>query len=215
MKRSKHQRKGRGRFGRQWISQPNSAILASVLLHNSASNLPHEALTITAGLAVAEGIDEATGLKTTLHWPNDVTINGAKLAGILLEIRQRGADRDVVIGLGVNALSAPPADIIGKEAICLAEAAAPMPIPEPIEILRSILVRLDYWVQCLQSGKTSALHQQWRNRCDMINRNIKVVSAEKLFTGRVIDVSPLEGLVLLTHQGQYVHLPAAVSTIVD
>ena len=212
---AQYQRKGRGRFNRKWIAKPNSAILASVLLHKSASILPHESLTIAAGLAVAEGIEQITNLRPSLRWPNDVIIDDAKLAGVLVEVRYRGAARYVVIGFGVNVLSAPPMEVIEKKATCLAEAMAPMPIPEPIDILRSILIRIDYWIEQLGKGNVQHLHQQWCKRCDMINRLVRVISSGQCFTGRVIDVNPLEGLTLMTPQGQCIRLPAETSTLVD
>jgi len=212
---AQYQRRGRGRFNRKWIAKPNSAILASVLLHKSASILPHESLTIAAGLAVAEGIEQITNLRPSLRWPNDVIIDDAKLAGVLVEIRQGVANRYVVIGFGVNVLSAPPMEVVGKEAICLADAIAPMPVPEPIDILRSILIRIDHWIEQLGKGNVQQLHRQWCSRCNMMNRVVKIISSGQHFTGRVIDVNPLKGLILMTPQGQYVHLPAGASTIVD
>jgi BirA family transcriptional regulator, biotin operon repressor / biotin---[acetyl-CoA-carboxylase] ligase len=94
------QTSGRGRLGRTWASPPGAGIYASVVFRPTpqAARL----LTLAAGVAIGEGIAQATGLETELKWPNDVHCAGRKLAGILAE---RGADH-VVLGFGVNVLQA-------------------------------------------------------------------------------------------------------------
>ncbi len=219
---AEYQRAGRGRLGRKWFSPPGTAVLASVLLHRQACELPHEALTLAAGLAVAEGIEESTGVTPALAWPNDVVLDAAKLAGVIVEVRTVDNKRQVVIGFGINVLAAPSADMlrdrpteqVDRPATCLADAVGGGASLERIEILRAVSVRLDWWVSALQSGRTDELHEQWCSRCDMINRRICIMSAGHRFTGRVVDVSPSEGLVLLDDNGQRLHLPAATSSVV-
>ncbi len=214
---AEYQRAGRGRLGRKWISPPGTAILASVLLHRQACELPHEALTLAAGLAVAEGIDDAAGISPALVWPNDVVVGEAKLAGVLVEVRTVSGARQVVIGFGINIFSAPSAEQVSGQAICLAEAIGDAASLERIEILRAVLARMERRVaalsRCIGSG-AGELHERWCSRCGMINRRLCVQSAGRRFTGRVVDVSPSEGLILLDDDGQRLHLPAATSTIV-
>ena len=82
---------GRGRDGRRWAAPPGSALLCSLVLRD-----PPELLSLRAGVAVAEALDERARLK----WPNDVLIDGRKVAGILVEARPRA--RWAVLGIGVN-----------------------------------------------------------------------------------------------------------------
>ncbi len=94
-----HQSGGRGRSGRTWEDTPGEALLLSLLLRPRPS--PHLAqLALVAGHATAEAVSHATGLETALKWPNDVLLDDAKVAGILLEAH---ADT-VVCGIGVNVL---------------------------------------------------------------------------------------------------------------
>ena len=66
-----------------------------------ASALP--LITLAAGVGVHRGIEQATGLSTDLKWPNDVVVNGRKLAGILAEGCSLGSsDQSVIIGVGLN-----------------------------------------------------------------------------------------------------------------
>ncbi len=208
---AEYQRAGRGRLGRKWFSPSGSAVLASVLLHRRASDLPQEALTLAAGVSVAEGIEKSTGVTSTLDWPNDVVIGESKLAGVLVEVR----GKEVVIGFGINVFSSPPAEKLSRRATCLAKELGGISSLERIEILRAVLGRMDWWISALRDGLTGELHDRWCSRCGMVNRRIRIQSSGNRFTGRVIDVSPSEGLVVLDDDGQRLHFPAATSTIVE
>jgi BirA family biotin operon repressor/biotin-[acetyl-CoA-carboxylase] ligase len=88
---------GRGRQGRSWEAPPGSAILCSVLLKPPAERAQQE-LSLVAGLAVAEAVEEALGLAVQLKWPNDVMVNRRKVAGVLAD----ASDGTVVLGIGLN-----------------------------------------------------------------------------------------------------------------
>jgi BirA family biotin operon repressor/biotin-[acetyl-CoA-carboxylase] ligase len=203
------QRQGRGRRGRTWISPPGSNVLMSVLC--PAGELLHEPLTLAAGVAAAESIEQLCGFNVQLKWPNDVQIDGKKLMGILVEKRQIDGRSAMVIGLGINVNAAPPDSEVPRPATCLAECVG-HPV-ERVEVIRTVLQRLDVWYGRLACGDWNDLHEAWLRRCDMINERISVESAGRVYSGRVLDVSPLEGLILVCDHGQQVHLPAAVSSV--
>ncbi|HMJ81889.1 MAG TPA: biotin--[acetyl-CoA-carboxylase] ligase, partial [Vicinamibacterales bacterium] len=92
---------GRGRRGHAWFSPPGSGLYASVVLAPGRAADPVRAttlLTLAAGVALAEGVDAASGLRVDLKWPNDLYVSRRKLAGILAEA---SAER-VVLGFGIN-----------------------------------------------------------------------------------------------------------------
>jgi len=211
------QRRGRGRMGRRWVSPPRANLLMSVLLVDPRAALPQEALTIASGLAVAEGAEAAAGCPCRLKWPNDVLLGEAKVAGVLVEVRRVGGGRCVVVGAGVNVNAAPPPDEVGAPAACLTEhVGGPV---ERIEVARAVLQRLDRWVGRLagaRAGEAAALVElrtAWLARCDMINRRVVVASAGRHHVGRVMDVSPLEGLILSDDAGRRIHVPAEGATV--
>jgi BirA family biotin operon repressor/biotin-[acetyl-CoA-carboxylase] ligase len=207
------QRRGRGRFGRKWVSPAGANVLMSVLLVDAEASAPgHDALTIAAGVAVAEGVRSACGLSCELKWPNDVLLDGGKLAGVLVEVRRRAGRRAAVVGVGVNVNAAPKAEEIDRPATCLAERLG-HPV-ERIEVVRGILQRLDDWIGRLSTGATAELHAAWMGRCGMLNQRVTVSCGGRTYTGRVLDVSPLEGLVLCGDGGERVHLPAGSSTLI-
>ncbi len=94
---------GRGRLGRNWLSPAGVNLYCSVILRPHC--LPYEApqLTFLSAVAVALSIEQSTGLVPRIKWPNDVLIDGKKVAGLLNEL---SAETDgvnfVVLGIGVN-----------------------------------------------------------------------------------------------------------------
>jgi BirA family biotin operon repressor/biotin-[acetyl-CoA-carboxylase] ligase len=88
---------GRGRLGRSWETPAGVAILVSVLLKPPLDRKAPE-LSLVAGVAVADALEELVGLAVQIKWPNDVMLRREKVSGILAEARN-GA---VVLGIGVN-----------------------------------------------------------------------------------------------------------------
>jgi len=104
------QMQGRGRSGRTWQS-PVGNLYLSCLLENPASSEKLSQLGFVAGVALIDAL-VATAHSKCFHlkWPNDVIVDGAKLAGLLLETRQQNNAQAVVIGWGVN-ISQTPKDL--------------------------------------------------------------------------------------------------------
>jgi BirA family biotin operon repressor/biotin-[acetyl-CoA-carboxylase] ligase len=103
-----YQRAGRGRQGRSWAAPPGQALLLSVVLREADPLLP-----LRAGLAVAD----LAGAGARMKWPNDVLVDGRKLAGVLAEGRPQ--EGWAIIGIGVNAavqLDALPEELRGTAA---------------------------------------------------------------------------------------------------
>ena len=104
------QTSGRGRRGHKWFSPAGSGLYVSVVLAPATAVLdPARAttlLTLAAGVALAEGIGQATGLRVDLKWPNDLQVSRRKLGGILAESSGTGGSPDiVVVGYGLNVLA--------------------------------------------------------------------------------------------------------------
>jgi len=101
------QHAGRGRAGRTWHSAPGSSLTFSLAWPFRRSLPQLVGLPLAVGVAVAETLN-ALGVAARLKWPNDVLLEGEKLAGILVEIAPPGEDRvTAVIGIGIN-LALPP-----------------------------------------------------------------------------------------------------------
>ena len=95
------QERGRGRLGRAWFS-PEGGLYLSVVLRPKAAVDRWPQLSLVAGLAAAEAVHEVTRLEPRIRWPNDLLVNGSKVAGILVE----GKGNAVIAGIGINVTSA-------------------------------------------------------------------------------------------------------------
>lgn len=100
---AEQQTAGRGRLGRTWVSPASVNLYMSVVLRPRIPPLEVPRLTLVAGLAVAEAIRDTGPFAPQIKWPNDVLLDGRKVAGILTELEAE-ADRVrfVIVGIGVN-----------------------------------------------------------------------------------------------------------------
>ena len=92
---------GRGRMGRSWSDHAGASLLCSLVLRADVPPALVGLVPLAAGVACARAVSEASGRRVSLKWPNDVLLDGLKVAGILVE-GHAGADAAFVVGLGVN-----------------------------------------------------------------------------------------------------------------
>ena len=130
---AEHQTEGRGRLGRVWVDEPGSGLTFSIVLHPPQPVARWPELTIVAATAVAGAI----GGRVSIKEPNDVLLDGRKVAGVLAEASER-----VVLGIGVNVGSSPWPEAAAAEA-------------DRLELLLEILERFergyDLWLKGLGS----------------------------------------------------------------
>jgi BirA family transcriptional regulator, biotin operon repressor / biotin---[acetyl-CoA-carboxylase] ligase len=131
---------GRGRLDRKWFTPKGTALAFSLILRPTVEEKPY--LTRMVGLAALAVVDslQTRGLVAQIKWPNDLLLNGRKLAGILVESVWSGEEVDcLVIGIGVNVLKSavPPAELLQFPATSLEESLGPAVKQE--EILHDIL----------------------------------------------------------------------------
>jgi len=131
---------GRGRLDRKWFTPKGTALAFSLILHPTAEEKPY--LTRMVGLAALAVVDalQTRGLIAQIKWPNDVLLNGRKVAGILVESVWSGEEVDcLVIGIGMNILkgAVPPNGSLQFPATSLEESLGPD--VEREEILHDIL----------------------------------------------------------------------------
>jgi len=100
---AEEQTAGRGRGGHSWESEKSVGIYCSALLRPRVSPAEALPLSLAAGLAVAAAVEEATGMKPDLRWPNDLLLEGKKFCGILTEMNAEATRvRYAVVGVGIN-----------------------------------------------------------------------------------------------------------------
>ncbi len=98
---------GRGRLGRTWSTSDDS-LTFSMLIRNTNFDTPTSVpLSLAAGIATAEALDALLSpVATQIKWPNDVYVDGKKVAGILVEVNQKHPSL-AVVGIGINIHTAP------------------------------------------------------------------------------------------------------------
>lgn len=97
------QTQGRGRRGRSWLSPSNSNIYMSLAWRLDVQHGELGALSIIMGMAVIRALEEIGIKQAKLKWPNDVLVNGKKIAGILIEtVKKSDGSLIVIIGTGLN-----------------------------------------------------------------------------------------------------------------
>jgi len=96
---------GRGRLGKTWESIPGKGLYCSIIVRPDVDIERYAQITLVAGVAVAGVVEECTGKKCMLKWPNDIYINDRKCGGILTEsssMNMHGRQMYAVIGIGLN-----------------------------------------------------------------------------------------------------------------
>jgi BirA family biotin operon repressor/biotin-[acetyl-CoA-carboxylase] ligase len=100
---AEQQTAGRGRGSNVWVSAPSDGIYCSVILRPQLAPADALVLSLLAGVAVAEAVQQTTGLQSDLRWPNDVLLDEKKFCGILTEMHAEATRvRYVVVGIGIN-----------------------------------------------------------------------------------------------------------------
>jgi BirA family transcriptional regulator, biotin operon repressor / biotin---[acetyl-CoA-carboxylase] ligase len=181
---------GRGRFGRRWDSASHRGLWFSLLVRPSLPMAHWPRLTTWAAAAMADAIEQTTGLAVQIKWPNDLQSHGRKLAGILIET---GSDRAgsyfAVVGIGVNVNHT--LDDFPDE---LREIATSLQIETRRTIDRSalavaILKTFHDWLARLTNDFPSVIAVA-RSRSSLIGKIIAIQYADNRVEGRAVDLDP-------------------------
>ncbi len=196
---------GRGRHGRTWIS-PLGNLYLSVLLRPVLPAGCLSLLPLAAGLAVAAGV-EAFGAAPRLKWPNDVVVEGRKLAGILVESSSgSGAVEAAVVGVGVNIVAslggAPPE--LAPLVTSLEDLTGD--VPPALDVAAKVLGAMAVWYHAL-SDEPPRVVEEWRRRAvTWWGRPVEVRSGLEVIEGIAEDVDDRGALVVRKGDGSRVAL---------
>lgn len=188
---------GRGRLGRRWIAPPGTALLASVLLRVPESTAP--GVPFAAGLSLRDAVAEAAGVDALLKWPNDLLVEGHKLAGILVELcggAPAGDGVAVIVGGGVNlGVKEFPPDIDGVSLAVLTGSP-----PTARTLLDAWLPHLDRRVTALEQHGLPRLLSDWRRCAAGLGAAVSVRTPSGLVGGIAEDVRD-DGALLVRSEG--------------
>ena len=198
----------RGRLGRRWISDEGN-LYFSVLFRPEPDALP--LLSPLAGVAVARSIRQVAGLHPSIKWPNDIMIEGRKVAGILAESALSGAHvNHAVVGIGVNvALDVSTDPEIAATATSLNHASGSE--IDRAELLRRILQHMDALYLDLKRGRSPIA--EWRRWLDTLGQRVTVTHHGATDTGLAEDIDEHGNLLLRTEAGELLTLTAGDITL--
>ena len=182
---------GRGRRGRSWSAPEGSAVLMSALVFPPATLDDPAWLTAWGAVAVADVVEDWTGQTARIKWPNDVRVDGRKVAGILVE-RAGGA----VVGIGLNA-TAGLADF--PESLRRSAASLAMLTTRPVdrsEVARDLIRRLDHHYQRGLEQGPEAIDAPWRGRLERLGESVRVETTSGPIVGTLLDAGLRRGLAL-------------------
>jgi BirA family biotin operon repressor/biotin-[acetyl-CoA-carboxylase] ligase len=198
---------GRGRWERKWISDiPGNLCLSLVLKPAGApASLPLAGLSQLLAVSACRVL-EAHGVQPTLKWPNDIQVNGRKIAGLLAETVVEGSTfLGLVLGIGVNlnltkvqvALIDQPATALN---LCVNRAIGVNEFCDAL--LAEFFSRYDAFL----TAGFPLIRSEYLQRCTFLGREIEVRSPQSSLRGIARDVSEDGELALLTLDGQIHHL---------
>jgi BirA family biotin operon repressor/biotin-[acetyl-CoA-carboxylase] ligase len=180
------QTSGRGRSGRSWFTPSGSALAFSLLL-NMPTPFDKALLGRASGLgalAVSEAL-EGRGLRPEIKWPNDVLLNGKKVAGILPEAHWSGERLQALIlgiGLNIRSESLPPANQVSFPATSV-EAGLGKPV-QPGELLRMVLESLVRWKTRMDAQE---FIDAWQAKLAYKGKSVQLESADRLAVQAVVE----------------------------
>ena len=198
---AERQTAGRGRYSRQWES-PRGNLYASFVFRPPLSPRHAAQIGYVAAVAVYDAVAALTGRSAaiTCKWPNDVLVDGAKIAGILPEssIGADGALEWIVLGIGINIVSA-PADAVRPATSLSAQGGA---APDTGTVLAVLSRALDGWmVQWLDDGFGS-VRRAWLDRAGPLGGEIRVILPDRSIKGSFGGLDPDGALILDTESGR-------------
>ena len=208
------QTRGRGRLGRRWHSPPGESLYLSVVLRPPLP--PHRVppLTLAAGVAVAEalvGVLAAAGVAPALKWPNDVLLDGRKVAGILTEM---SADLDhvhhLVVGIGVNLNTRAIPDELAAIATSVAAVRG-----EPVaraDFAAALCARLEYWFDRFVADGAPPIVAAWKQHARFFGTRVRATAGREATEGVAEDLEDDGALRLRLDDGRSVRIVAGEVT---
>ena len=176
------QTQGRGRRGRIWVSPKGQGIWMSLLIRPKLAPSQAQLITLAAALAMAEAVAGETGLDPKIKWPNDLTVSGKKICGILLEL---SGDLDhiayVVVGTGLNVgKDAFPPELNHQATSLETELGYPV---KRAPILRAYLAAMERHMESLEKSGLAGILPAYEKRSCTLSQPVRVEGGGESFVG--------------------------------
>ncbi len=202
---AEQQTAGRGRMDRKWFSPKGTGIWMSLILRPPIPPQKAPQLTLLTAVAIAQAIQEVTGIVPDIKWPNDILVNGKKCVGILTEL-QADPDRihSVIIGIGMNVnqeLEQFPEDIRTIATSLSIEKGEKI---KRAELIQEVLLKIEtLYRQYLQHGFLP-IKLLWEGYAVSIGKKITARTLNRTIQGVALGITE-EGVLMLEDDDGVVH----------
>jgi BirA family biotin operon repressor/biotin-[acetyl-CoA-carboxylase] ligase len=199
---AEHQTRGRGRMDRGWVSPPGENLLLSLLLRPRLTPRETFSLVMLVSVSLCGAIQSETGLISGIKWPNDIYLNGKKIAGILAEF---AADSDrishVVIGLGVNVNWFPDGLPPGSQPATSLSAEAGRRISR-LDLLVSFLNRSEELYREAEQQGYLSLRREWERLSLVRDRPVRIETGKETWEGTARGIDEQGALIVTLADGR-------------
>ena len=208
---------GKGRLGRRWIS-PKGGIWLSVILYPEFDISVVTLFPIASALALSMALEKCFDIKPELKWPNDITIKGKKVAGILVDASlESNKIENLVLGVGINFdvkikeiekdLKNTP-NFYGVSSLRKFKKET-----TPVHLVQTFLIELEKIFDLLNVGQTKKIIKEWTKKSSTIGKNVELITKEGKITGKAVKIDEDGALVISNKKitrviaGDIIHLP--------
>lgn len=201
------QTQGRGRRGRGWISPAGDGIFMSLILRPKGHPSRVAKLSLLTAVAVAQAIEEVTGLEARIKWPNDIVCHGKKICGMLLEMTaDEQCVHDVVAGVGIN-VHQKEFDPEIRETASSLELLCGRCIRRS-DVVCAFLRRFEALYEQMERDEEEIM-RQYRALSATLGRRVQVISVSETFTGTAEDMTDEGTLCVRDEEGALREVMAA------
>ena len=195
---SKKQTMGRGRMKRKWKS-PTGGIWMSIIIHPKFDVSYTTLVPIATSLALCMAIEKILKIKPELKWPNDVTLKGKKVAGVLVDTSIISNEiENVVLGIGINFKIKPHelASTIKKTPNFYGVTTLVKKNEKALPLVQQFLYELENVFQLINSRRIKKIKSEWTKRSSTIGRNVSIITGEGNVNGKAIKIDNNGALII-------------------
>jgi BirA family biotin operon repressor/biotin-[acetyl-CoA-carboxylase] ligase len=198
------QTNGKGRLGRKWIS-PRGGIWLSIILRPKFDISVITLFPIASALALSDAIEKTLNIKSEVKWPNDITIKGKKVAGMLVDASiESNKIENLVLGVGINFdVDVKQIEKILKETpnfYGVASLSEQNNTIKPILLVQSFLVELEHMYNLLNAKESKKIIREWTKKSSTIGKDIEISTDEGKIKGKAIKIDHDGSLVILENK---------------
>lgn len=197
------QTKGRGRLGRQWHSPSRKGLWFSVLLRPDIRPQATTQLTVAVATALSRALAQQTGLKPQIKWPNDILLNGRKVAGVLTELSaELDHIKHVTLGIGLDVNQSAADFPIELRNVATSLRIASGRSHRRADLAASILRELDADYALIRERQFARLADEWAEQCSTLGREVTIRVGDRVLRGRAEALDEDGALLLRTEHGR-------------